>query len=66
MFAAVRAGLAVAAIPKSVAAGLPWDDLVIREVDGLPTATVALCRRAGDTRPVLDAFAQAVRSVASA
>lgn len=62
MFAAIRAGQAVAVIPKAVAGGLPWDDIVVRDVE-LPPATVALCRREGEDRPVVDAFAQAVRSV---
>jgi DNA-binding transcriptional LysR family regulator len=62
MFPAIRSGQAIAAIPSSVAAGLPWDDVVTRPVAGLPPATVALCRRAGDSRPVLGAFAAAVRS----
>lgn len=63
LFAAVRAGLAVAANPVSIAAGLPWDDLVTRPVDGLRPATVALCRRADDDRPLVHAFIEAARAV---
>jgi len=63
MFAAIRAGQAIAAVPESVASTLPFGDVVVRHVPGLPPATVALCRRAGDDRPMVEAFAQAVRSV---
>jgi len=63
MFAAVRAGQAVAAIPASVATGLPWPDLVVREVPGLAPATVALCRRPADRRPIIDAFAETVQTI---
>lgn len=62
MFAAVRAGQAVSAIPASVAGGLPWDDVVVRELEGLEPATVALCWRADDERPVVRAFVEAVRA----
>jgi len=41
LFAAVRAGRAVAACPRSVAATLPWPDLVTRPVKGLAPAVVA-------------------------
>jgi len=60
MFAAVRAGQAVSTIPASVASGLPWPDIVVRRVKDLPPATVALCRRADDTRPIVSAFAEVV------
>lgn len=66
MFPALRAGQAVAAIPESVATGLPWPDLVVREVVGLSPATVALCRRADDTRPIVEAFASVVRATPEA
>jgi DNA-binding transcriptional LysR family regulator len=62
MFAAVRAGQAVSTIPASVATGLPWPDIVVRPVADLPPATVALCRRADDTRPIVSAFAEVVRT----
>lgn len=62
MFPALRAGQAVAAIPASVATGLPWPDIVVREVPGLAPATVALCRRADDTRPIVEAFAEVARA----
>jgi len=62
MFAAVRAGQAVSTIPASVASGLPWPDIVVRPVKDLPPATVALCRRADDTRPIVSAFAEVVRA----
>ncbi len=62
MFAAVRAGQAISTIPASVATGLPWPDIVIREVKNLPPATVALCRRADDTRPIVEAFAATVHA----
>lgn len=60
MFAAVRAGQAVATIPASVASGLPWPDIAVRPVTGLPPATVALCRRADDARRIVQAFADVV------
>jgi DNA-binding transcriptional LysR family regulator len=58
MFPALRAGQAIAAIPESVARGLPFPDIVLRDVEGLAPATVALCRRADDHRPIVEAFAQ--------
>jgi DNA-binding transcriptional LysR family regulator len=63
MFAAVRAGQAIAAIPESVATTLPFTDVVVRRVPGLPPATVALVHRADDDRPTTAAFVEAVRSV---
>lgn len=56
LFAAVRAGRAVAAPPSSVVASLPWTDLVSRPVTGLSPATLAVCHRAGDDRPLVAAF----------
>ena len=66
MFPALRAGQAVAAIPESVAVGLPWPDIVVREVVGLEPATVALCRRADDSRAIVEAFAAVVRATPQA
>jgi len=66
MFAAVRAGQAVSTIPASVASGLPWPDIVVLPVEGLAPATVALCRRADDHRPIVTAFAEVVRATAPA
>lgn len=56
LFAAVRAGRAVAAPPASVVTSLPWDDLVARPVTDLAPATLAVCHRAGDDRPLIEAF----------
>ena len=63
MFAAVRSGAAIAAIPASIAAGLPFPDLAARPVEGLPEATVAICRRAGAGDPLVEAFAACAREV---
>jgi hypothetical protein len=56
LFAAVRSGRAVSASPASVVTSLPWSDLVVRPVKGLAPATLAVCHRSGDRRPVVDAF----------
>jgi len=64
LFAAVRSGRAVAASPASVVSALPWTDLVVRPVDGLAPATLAVCRRHGDTRPVVDAFVRSALAAA--
>ena len=63
MFAAVRAGAAIAAIPASIATGLPFADIASRPVNGLPGATVAICRRAGSDDPLVEAFAACAREV---
>lgn len=56
LFAAVRAGRAVAACPGSVASALPWRDLVTRPIPGLAPAVVAACWRATDQSPFVKAF----------
>jgi DNA-binding transcriptional LysR family regulator len=58
LFAAVRAGRAVAACPSSVVGGLPFADVVVRPVRDLEPAWVAVCRRADDENPSADAFVQ--------
>lgn len=58
LFAAVRAGRAVAASPASVVGGLPFTDVVVRPVRDLEPAWVAVCRRAGDDNPSAGAFVQ--------
>lgn len=64
LFAAVRAGHAVAASPKSIATTLPWKDLVTRPVRGLAPAVVAVCCRADDRNPVVRAFVECARELA--
>ena len=63
MFAAVRAGAAIAAVPASIAATLPFADIAARPVAGLPGATVAICRRAAADDPLVEAFAACAREV---
>ena len=63
MFAAVRTGLAVVCVPASIATTLPWDDVAVREVAGLPGATVAVCHRADADDPLVHAFAATARAV---
>jgi DNA-binding transcriptional LysR family regulator len=58
LFAAIRAGRAVAACPSSVVRGLPFADVVVRPVRDLEPARVAVCRRADDENPSADAFMQ--------
>jgi DNA-binding transcriptional LysR family regulator len=65
LFAAVRAGRAVAASPGSVVSSLPWDDLVFRPVPDLAPATLAVCHRTGDARPLVDAFVRHAVEVAA-
>jgi DNA-binding transcriptional LysR family regulator len=65
LFAAVRAGQAVAACPASIAAGLPWKDLTTRPVQGLPPVQVALCWRAEDRNAVVNAFIDCARRLAA-
>jgi DNA-binding transcriptional LysR family regulator len=66
MFAAVRSGVAIAAIPASIATTLPFRDIAAREVAGLPVATVAICRRADADDPLVEAFAACAREVCAA
>lgn len=66
LFAAVRAGRAVAASPRSVTSTLPWKDLVARPVRGLAPAIVAVCWRAGDDNPLVRAFVACARRIAEA
>jgi DNA-binding transcriptional LysR family regulator len=66
MFAAVRSGAAIAAIPASIASTLPFPDIAARDVGGLPGATVAICRRAGTDDPLVEAFAACAMEVCAA
>lgn len=69
LFAAVRAGQAVAACPASVVGGLPFADVVARPVRDLAPAQVAVCRRADSENPAAELFMQtaiAVRDAAAA
>ncbi len=63
-WAAVRAGLAVAASPALMLTRLP-DGLVTRPVRGLGPAVLAVCWRATDTRPLVAAFVESARAAAS-
>ena len=56
LFAAVRAGQAVAASPAMTVGALPWPDIAIRPVTDLAPATLAVCHRHGDDRHVVEAF----------
>ena len=56
LFAAVRAGRAIAACPASVVGGLPFADLVARPVRDLSPAQVAVCRRVDDHNPAAELF----------
>jgi DNA-binding transcriptional LysR family regulator len=64
LFTAVRSGRAVAASPASVVSALPWTDLVVRPVHGLAPATLAVCHRHGDARPVVEAFVRSALAAA--
>jgi DNA-binding transcriptional LysR family regulator len=64
LFAAVRAGLAVAASPASIVGSLPWRDLATRPVDGLPPVAVALCWRKDDANPAVQALVECARRTA--
>ena len=66
LLVAIRAGLVVDTVPVAIARGLPFEDVVVREVDGLRPTGVALCRPAERTNPLADAFATAVRAAAKA
>lgn len=63
-WAAVRAGLAVAASPASTLATLPGADLVTRPVRGLTPAVLAVCRRTADDRALVHAFVDTARAAA--
>ena len=63
MFAGVRAGRAVAAVPESISGSLPWSDVVTRPVVDLPPATVAVCRREHESNPLVEAFVAAALRV---
>ncbi len=64
LFAAVRAGQAVASSPASIAGALPWPDLTTRPVDGLPPAVVAICWHPGGANPLVTALVNCARAVA--
>ena len=53
---AVRAGLAVAASPAMMLTRLSGTGIVTRPIRGLGPATLGVCRRANDTRPLVSAF----------
>lgn len=63
-FAAVRAGQAVMVPPEPLTSSLGLPGLVVRHVGGLARAVVAFCRREGDARPVVEAFAATARACA--
>jgi hypothetical protein len=58
----IRSGRFIAAMPLALVRHLPFDDVVAREVQGLRPAGLAICRPAGDSNPLADAFARAVRA----
>lgn len=64
LFAAVRAGQAVASSPSSIAGALPWTDLTTRPVDGLTPAIVGICWRPADGNPIVEAFVGCAKVVA--
>lgn len=64
LFAAVRAGQAVASSPGSIVGAIPWGDLVTRPVDGLEPAVVAICWRPADASPAVNALVDCARTVA--
>ena len=64
LLVAIRAGPAVDTVPAAIARGLPFGDVVTREVDGLRPTGVALCRSANGANPLADAFATAVLAAA--
>jgi DNA-binding transcriptional LysR family regulator len=66
LFAAIRSGRAVAAVPRSISGSLPYPDLVTRPVVDLPPATVAVCWREHEANPLVDAFVAASRRVRDA
>lgn len=64
LFAAVRAGQAVASSPASIAGALPWPDLTTRPVDGLPPAIVSICWRPSEANAMVEALVACARTVA--
>ncbi|WP_239491787.1 LysR family transcriptional regulator [Luteitalea sp. TBR-22] len=64
LFAAVRAGRAVAACPASVTDALPWRDVVTRPVRGLGPAIVAACWRRTDANPLVQAVVACAQRLA--
>lgn len=63
LFAAVRAGQAVASSPSSIVGTLPWTDLTTRPVDGLAPAVVGICWRPADQNPLVEALIDCARAV---
>jgi DNA-binding transcriptional LysR family regulator len=63
MFAGIRSGTDVAAVPESISGSLPWTDVVTRPVVDLPPATVAVCWREHEPNALVDAFVDAARRV---
>jgi DNA-binding transcriptional LysR family regulator len=53
---AVRAGLAVAASPAMMLTRVSGTGIVTRPIRGLGPATLGVCRRENDTRPLVSAF----------
>ena len=66
LFAAVRAGQAVAACPASVVGGLPFADVVALPVRDIAPAQVAVCRRADDENPAADLFVRTAVAIRDA
>jgi DNA-binding transcriptional LysR family regulator len=63
-FAAIRAGQAVAASPRSITNSLPWDDIKVRPIRGLAPAQAAVCWREHDDNPLVAAFVETARWLA--
>ena len=61
LFAAIRSGRAVGAVPESISGALPWSDVVTRPVSDLPPATVAVCWREHEPNALVDAFVAAAQ-----
>lgn len=59
-----RSGRLIAAMPQALVQLIPFDDVVVREVEGLRPAGVGTCRLAGNDHPLVDAFVRAVRRAA--
>ena len=66
LFAAVRAGQAVASSPASIAGALPWPDLTTRPIDGLPPAVVSICWCPSEANAMVEALVACARTVAQA
>ena len=64
LLVAIRAGLAVDTMPAAIARGLPFENVVTRQVEGLRPTGVALCRPEQGANPLADAFAIAARAAA--